>query len=172
MTDKSYLNVKYGNITTEIKMESVNRLGDLQDKIKPKFSGLKDFAPTHLQLYKENDIGGLEQITKWSEIKDLDSKYFEEDGLCLEIRTSLTQNTKLVDFAVNEFFTIDIRQGMIWEPNFTSEDSAETALDLHKSEIKRQVQAVESSMLFNQNLESVLSKFNVKLLFSPQSGLI
>ena len=55
MVDKSYLNVKYGNLPTTINMKDVKRLGDLQDKIKAKYGDdIKAFAPTDLQLFKED----------------------------------------------------------------------------------------------------------------------
>ena len=86
MADRTYLNVKYGTLTTEIKMEGVNRLGDLQDKIKAKFSNaLAEHDAPQLQLIKEDG----EQITDLDDVPDEYYKKSKIGGAYLEVRTEL-----------------------------------------------------------------------------------
>ena len=84
MADRTYLNVKYGNITTEIKMEGVNRLGDLQDKIKAKYGDDIKASAARIQLFEKDDI----EITG---LDDIPGEYYiksKDGGSYMEVRTS------------------------------------------------------------------------------------
>ena len=80
--EQTYLNVKYGNLSTVINMEGVGHTSDLQDRIKKKFGDDIDAPPVRIELYNED---GGKQITNLAEIPD---ECFKDGGLCLEIRTS------------------------------------------------------------------------------------
>ena len=90
MSGKTHLNIKYDGNPTQIDLQNVNKsLISLRKAIKADFpQRLAMYDAPELKLCRE-DAGGSEEITKWSQIQELDLKYSDEDTDCyLEIRTS------------------------------------------------------------------------------------
>ena len=87
-----YLNVQYGEIRTRIKVTGFEDLSEVQDIIKSKLAvTLSHVDAPFIQLYDQKG----EHINKWALFKSLPDKYFDEEGLYLEIRT-LTPTTSSI----------------------------------------------------------------------------
>ena len=90
MSEKTHLNVKYDGNPTQIDLKNINKsLISLRKAIKADFrQRLAMYDAPELKLYRQG-AGGSEELTKWSQIQELDPKYSDEDtDFYLEIRTS------------------------------------------------------------------------------------
>ena len=85
-----YLNVKYGNEITLIKVEPETSLGELQDAIKTRFGDEIPAPPIRIHLHRTDPDNQKQQIKTKKDINSLPSKYFieGEGATYLEVRTS------------------------------------------------------------------------------------
>jgi hypothetical protein len=97
---KKFLNVVHGGISTRIRTDGIERIGELQDLIKADFGDDIPASAARIQLYKpypdaidsnNNDEDGAKSNALVTDLEDIPEEYFKkikDGGLALEIRTS------------------------------------------------------------------------------------
>jgi hypothetical protein len=79
------LNVKYGQLSTEIEMSDIKDMNDLLRIIKARYGNLlKDFDASQIRLYKSYPVA---QIVIMEDVIALPNEYFLKGGPCIEIKT-------------------------------------------------------------------------------------
>jgi hypothetical protein len=87
----SFINVKYGEISTRIKVKDLEDISELRRSIKEEYGAHITAPPVDIQLYKSYHDEGQKAEALITDLDDIPEEYYkklEDGGSVLEIRTS------------------------------------------------------------------------------------